>query len=133
MSMSPSGEVMYAVVLRTLSSGKIVRSLTVISSKTRKVIASRTLQISGSETSTFDVEAGSQDVFVSSSQPFIVGSRNAGVARISVRKGVVGRPIVFAQLKRGASAIAYRESIRSLGMIDATQPVVTCKKTPRSR
>lgn len=132
MVMSPSGEFIYAVVSRTLSSGKIVRSLAVINSKTRKVVASRTLQTSGTDTPVFDIEAGAHNIFVSSSQPFVVGSRKAGVIRLSVTKGGVGQPIVFAQVNAGANAIAYRESIHTLGMIDSTNPVVRFKKTPTS-
>ena len=131
LSIPPSGRNLYAVISRTPRSGNVARFLRFVDTRTRRTIASRTLQPPGTQSPTFDIEAGATSIFVSSSQPLIVGLRRAGVVRFGVRGGVVGRAQAFAQLNAGTGAIAFSDSSRTLVIIQLGQRGVRCAQAPR--
>ena len=132
LAISPSGKLLYAITSRPSTKGANAHVLTIIDTETRKVRASRTLTISGAEVATFDIEAGATSIFISSTQPFVIGTRKGGVVRVPVRKHRVGRPQFFALANIGAGAIAYNEPSRTLGILVPRDQSAKFRKTPRS-
>ncbi len=131
LALSPSGKRLYVITAQPPKDGKTSYLLRVMNTETNKVTAVRKIEVAGSATSTFDIEAGARNIFISSTQPLVTGTRNAGVVRVATQKNGVGRPQFFAQANAGAGPIGYSGSSRSLGIILTSSQLVQFRRTPR--
>jgi hypothetical protein len=132
LALSPSGKQLYALTSRRISKGRTAKAISVINVDTGKTVTSKTLVISGAQAPVLDLEAGTKSIFVSSSEPVMVGKRTAGVIQLSVRGTTLGAPRVFALAHTAAGPIAYNESSRTLGVIVPSTQSVQFLRTPRA-
>mgnify|MGYP006278372845 CR=1 FL=1 len=130
LAIAPNGAFIYATVSRTLSDGSTRHTLEVFDVARGSRVQSRKIQVAGGQPTTFDIEASKSSIYLSSTQPLVVGSREAGVIRFPLSTSTLGSPKVFANPATGAGALAINLTTKKLGVVNTASPSVTFVKIP---
>lgn len=130
LAISPDGKKLYAVASRRQGGSSFSRSLEVFNVESGRREQSVPLSLSGSQVPTFDIEADTAGIFVSSTVPFTVAGKTAGVVRLPIRANRVSQPRLFSTRNLGSLAISLDRKGKKLGVLKSNGLSVSFLKVP---